>query len=375
MSVERLLQAIDADGIRRGYACGIWGSLAREDQTPASDLDLLCLTRNKEPPISHLSKAAASSGFAQRRLDVLHFVAGEALDAAALGSGTDLHGIYFTKSVHGDPWVCGRFAKLQAMLRARADIRAREILSIALGWRSLADATGPDHPLYAKFARGGTNLWVRISQIVQLRDPRLISDPPQRLLEVAASMALVPADRVIREWREAVARRREDRGSHCFDLPPRETMRCLEGVLAVNVPWLAEHGAMPTESLNASVRVVTTGARLAQMPRAGGAGLIGPMLTAFGSRDPSVLGRLAARVGEDWWLAHALVLNDHTPSAALERVAFARAASDFSWRTIRLYAAGHPNARRTFTQRILATPGLRDQDYAAARRTLERFGR
>jgi hypothetical protein len=359
-----------------GFACGVWGSAQRQALTRNSDLDVLYVGAPEYVTVvEHLLVRFAS---APLRADVM-FVEPQAVEAGhLLKSGTDLHAVYFVAGMHGDQRLARRLAHVRGYVADSPFLRAREAMSLLLGWRAAADLADQADPSFGKVAPGGTNLWVRLVQASQLRWPGA------RMLGFRAALAAIAEVHsptpsfVLAEYERSLAAR-SGRVSHCIDADerarvPPATKSCLGALVDSLLPWLAANAGLEDKLLEAvisrlyGVFVDRSWVRPNWSP-------LDAMCVAACTRDCELLAACADNFGHDWWVAHALSLNPHTPAPALDMLLFGTAlVTEWHWRTIRLYVARHPNADDSLLSRLLETPGLRDQDYDAAQRSLARHG-
>ncbi|MEG4876873.1 hypothetical protein [Microcoleus sp. CZ3-B4] len=373
--LSTVLSTIKVEGIKNSFAGGIWGSLIRNEITALSDIDVLCFIPTEDSYFGNFSQIQNISS--SHRIDILACVNTDLLDFA-LVNGLNFHAVFFLREVVGESLAVNSIIHTQRKLHSMNGVRAREILNVLSSYCGLASSVSYGDKRWAKFSFYGTNRWVRLIQAAQLRFPEILGQSTGQVLVYLAERYAVNSKEVIREWKACLEARKLQEANllngtnQSIDMPHDNYWTPLASLFIQDIiPWIQCNAGVPVEILKEfSYRLL--GSRL-NIPSCNSiCQSTTNMLTAFVSKDKSILERIAVESINDWWVCSTLAANPHTPSQVLERILFSNSKiNKLTWQTIRLYVAKNPNTSTETLECILNTPNLREQDYEAAMFNLE----
>ncbi len=362
-----------------GFAGSLWGSLARRELCPGSDVDIVCAATPSKDFIgaSVLNEIIQKTTGSQRRIDTVVTNAEDLCSDFALRIGTDAHSVYFATAPLGDPEGVRRLLDAQQKLMQDPLFRVREFFNSFVSSRGLSEVLNDFDPLKVKLGRDGTNQWVRLAVAAQMRWPRLAGETTADVLEVIArSMDQDPEslttafNRIVAERRGLVIRTESERASSAKMITEASL-----NFLRESVGWISNNARI--SSVHLSQFLDRFGVADVVPHRAFGApdSHIDRFLEASSSTNADRLFALASMESPDWWTATALTANRHTPPEALDVLAFpAFEITPRYWQTVRLYVAKSKFTQNCTLKKLLETPDLREQDYTSARCNLRGRG-
>jgi hypothetical protein len=377
--IAQIRLTLDELGRKCGFAGSLWGSLARRELCPGSDVDIVCATAPSRGCIepSVLNGLIQKTTGSQRRIDTVVTNAEDLYSDFALKIGTDAHSIYFATAPFGDPEGVRRLLDAQQKLMQDPLFRVREFFNSFVSSRGLSEVLNDFDPLKIKLGREGTNQWVRLAVAAQMRWPRLAGENTAEVLDVVArSMDQEPEilttafNRIVAERRGLVIRTESERACSA-DMIAEASLNFLRESL----DWISSNSRISSVHL---AQFLDRFGLAGVMPE-GKSGTpdtrIDRFLEASSSTNSDRLLELASMESPDWWTATALTANRHTPPEALEVLAFpAFEITPRYWQTVRLYVAKSKFTQSCTLQKLLETPGLREQDYTSARCNLQGRG-
>ncbi|WP_045743587.1 hypothetical protein [Actinoplanes rectilineatus] len=329
--------AVQALAAVPGVLVATWGSTARDEETPLSDVDLLCWN----PTGAALPEVTVAGGY----LDLVVCTG----DAAALASwaranATDLHAVMFSRPAGGDPRLLPAFQEVVAGLWNDTALRAREVLHLLATTTALPRVHGSALLRPEKFGPGGTRGWSALGECASLLDGRVRHRSTATALAALAAAGDVDGD-AADSFAAAMRLRREcEAGTRSFHGVSAEAyLSSARRLLHRHDDWLRTHAGDETRVMR-SVFAARSGAEVA--------------------------GLLDTAHGGSWWVRHAALMNAHTGDATLRRIIRDTRHSGAWWadRNLVLYAVRHPNASAALLDDVVrACPELRLMDLEAVR--------
>ncbi|TQF08012.1 hypothetical protein E6W39_00170 [Kitasatospora acidiphila] len=355
-----------------GLVVTAWGSTARRERTPSSDLDLMCWN----PGGAELP--ALTVQYAQY-LDLVACTGGRgALRGFATANATDLHAVMFSEVIGGDPALVSAFEEVVGDLWRDSRLRAQEVCHLLATAVLLPAVHGATLYRPEKFALGATRCWTALAEcgaLIEGRSRHHATEPvlgalaAQGLVEPGAPAAFATAMRLRRDCEQGRTSHREQQVRRAA--LAAEFLASVRRLLDRRHDWLAANAPLDSEVLQQLAAVLTGTAIPARAEGTACRSEPQAMLQVFlAGSARQVRAQLERAYGGSWWVRHAALMNPHTDAATLRLIVRQSASHRRRWadRNLLLYALRHPNASQGLLDDI-ARRGhpLRPMDCEAAR--------
>lgn len=361
---------------------GLWGGTGRNEMTSLSDWDVFCwlpTSSARQLNVNELLDTWRALG-ASGHIDLLLCTEEDPISDYALTNGTDLHAVYFLSSVRGSQEFVARFLKARERLQGMVKVRIREILHLLITQHAFDLMFCPSHPRSSKFCKGGTRWWTTLAEISHLRYPRNVPPSTSSAMKLIEGVVGCEDSRFTQAWSRSWKLRIEREAGQINDHELTTELQKLASLWKVAVgstltemlDWMQQKAGVPSQLLDRTLHELKLERSFTIPPPVELSKSIENMLYAFLETDCKALNEMLSP-DADWWTLHAIVMNKHASGETLHQLAFPPwKVNEWAWRNIRLYSAKHPNVGRRTLQQLLATPGLREMDYSAARQSLSK---
>lgn len=366
-------------GPELNLAGGVFGSLSRLELTPLSDIDLLCYCKSERflDVEKHINKAIRSKNI-KYSIDNIVLTNIDLVDDYALLNGTNYHSLYFLSNLSGDHKVVKIMRDFQEILYKNEKLRAREFINIISSFYNISISIKNGDPRYLKFCGHGTNRWVRLAQLAQLRWPKMVGLNTEDIINKLAEHYNLPAAGLIKEWKNLMLQRirQEKLGiKNCY--LPRESnnfSKLAKEFFCDSVLWIQSTAGVNPKKFNLLFKKVFNFNIPIPKPNKISRP-INLFLKTIVSEDSKELFLISKKNWKNWWIATNIAANPYASPENLDYLVFPPVEQNtFLWRTVRLYAGKNQNTSVKTLKKILATKGLRDQDYEAAKYNLRGRG-
>ena len=366
-------------GPELNLAGGVFGSLSRLELTPLSDIDLLCYCKSERflDVEKHINKAIRSKNI-KYSIDNIVLTKIDLVNEYALLNGTNYHSLYFLSNLSGDQKVVEIMRNFQEILYKNEKLRAREFINVISSFYNISFSIKNGDLRYLKFCVHGTNRWVRLAQLAQLRWPKMVGLNTKDIINKLAKHYNLPTTELIKEWKNLMLQRiRQEKFGikNCY--LPRESnnfSKLAEKFFCDSVLWIQSAAGVNPEKFNLLFKKVFNLNIPIQKPNKISRP-INLFLKTVVSEDSKELFLISKKNWKNWWIATNIAANPYASPENLDYLVFPPVEPNtFLWRTVRLYAGKNQNTFIKTLKKILATKGLRDQDYEAAKYNLRNRG-
>lgn len=377
--LEKISKEIFVAGTKHEFAGGFFGSMSRNEITPLSDVDILCLAPNgihkKDESVfqSELQKTVRNFP-----VDAILYQSSNIVENFALLNGTNYHALYFLSHITGEKNAAQLLQNEQKKLHGMLEERIREFINIIGNFKGLSSFISSKESRYLKFHFHGTNKWVKLGQLAQIRWPELVGKNTEEILGLLADeygldrkelydgWNTILADRIIQE--KEFLNKKE---SSNYPIENKTLSILLEKFLEDSINnWIQKNGGVSQENAASFIQDIFNLKLIISQPK-NYSSKADTVLQAMTARKSDEINKIALEYGHDWWVATNLSINKNTNPETLDYLVFPPFFKEtFVWRTVRLYVAKNPNTSVQTLQKILNTPDLREQDYQAAKTNL-----
>lgn len=355
---------------RHKCAAAVWGSYIREEVTPNSDIDIIVFSYNNDTNLKGEFIKELQNCFP----DEPHWDISKAslpLKEFVSLNGTNYHSVFFSSKIVGEAEAVAAFIKERNFIRSDSDHYIREFFNLFTSYWGLAHVITPNDVRYSKFGINGTNKWARLFQAAQIRWQNLIDQKSLDILSFLCERYNLDFRSFYKNYRYDFSIRTDvekNNSSWVAEDVVSSAWKQLFECFAIDcITWVQQTGGINPDSYFAFLKRFGI-ENIPEIPKYGKYNITAETLIgAFIADTDQEIRRLYKENIDDWWVLTNLCVNTNTSEKLLDEIVFPKFHVDNTlWKSIRLYVAKNRNTSVRTLNNLLATRGLREQDYASA---------
>lgn len=355
-------------------AAAIWGSCIRDEITPYSDIDIIVFLVEENRNIKTTFIESIQQRFPEVSCWDISFATIPLMEFAD-ANGTNYHSVFFSARIVGDLTVKEIFSLEREIVRADRSRSIREFFNLFTSYWGLAHVITPFDERYSKFGINGTNKWVRLFQASQIRWQQLINRKSVEVLSFLCERYNLDYATFYQAYSDDFKKRVfiEEQGVLCsLDLEPSPKWTLLfKHLMLDSIKWIQQEGGISPKIFYAFLeKFGIESTYIVPVPAVYNTNA-NAIVSSFVAESEQEILELYRGNLNNWWVLTNLCINPKTSSDLLDSIVFPNFPVDVTlWKSIRLYVAKNINTREQTLERILATKGLREQDYKSAKKNL-----
>lgn len=355
-------------------AAAVWGSYIRDEITPYSDIDIIVFYADENWDNKNAFIESLQLSFPDVSRWDISFATIPLIEFAD-ANGTNYHSVFFSAQIVGDSNVKEIFTIEREIVRAEKSRKIREFFNLFTSYWGLAHVITPFDERYSKFGINGTNKWVRLFQACQIRWRQLINRKSIEVLSFLCEYYNLDYDTFYKAYSDDFKKRVliEEQGAVCsLDLEPSSIWTILfKHLMMDSIEWIQQEGGIRPKTFYAFLKKFGIESRTEVPAPSFYNTNANAVVSSFVAESEQEIIELYRENLNNWWVLTNLCINPKTSSDLLDSIVFPNFPVDpILWKSIRLYVAKNTNTREQTLERILATKGLREQDYNSAQTNL-----